>query len=353
MTTRTAAPGRPAPAPRAPARRPALVAAPAHAALLAVRQQAGNASLARALAARRLAHATLQRERCPDGTAWYSGRRAAVAGSIAGTTGMPLSPDTAHVLACAFCRAFVRSWTGGEDAGARHERYTRLFERWVHTFHSRSPGTARRQLYTEEAYWLPADPVAFARRTGLGNRNAHVIDQAFAARLAPLPELAPAGWLPSVAVPARRRSLPSELIRRSALYAALALRPAGCPLKGRMRVLDVTTNEMIGGGTRHTVADAKFAYPFGGHDRWGPGQAQDQLTIHGVLSGGAAARAVPLLTWNACCCEDGLLEAAINRQRRLELQRTGAKRPSPYRAAAMIDQAYDARLGTAKRLRAN
>jgi hypothetical protein len=94
-----------------------------------------------------------------------------------------------------------------------------------------------------------------------------------------------------------------------------------------MRVLDLAADETpAGGATTHTVADAKFSYVGGGHDDWGPGQAADQLTIHGMLAGGPIAAAIPRLTWHSCLCDGFMLKAEIEDRRRQRVLKSRGKR---------------------------
>jgi hypothetical protein len=289
-----------------------------------------------------------QRAPCGDDRQeWYAGNRSAVARALAGDTGMDIAPDLAHVICCAFCEAMSRTWAegGGTGGGAGFVRYTALFERLAHEYHAQTGlyGGGARNVYTEEAYWLPTNPAAFAAATGLALVNAHRIDQAFwnavqgvmnapfnTAGAGVYPAGLPAGDQgdfdrsrgtpqPMGAAPANpwRRSYSSRTILRSGFYKTLRWMN-GVPgpgtgtawdvlhdaLAGHMRILDFAGDRTpgAGGAPRHTVVDAKFSYPGGGHDDWGPGQAADQQTIYQAISGGGPAAEVPRVTWDACGC---------------------------------------------------
>ena len=285
-----------------------------------------------------------------DDIEWYAGTRGQITNNLRRQSGpagaqMDIAPDLAHIICCAFCESMIRSWVeGGNGAFGNYLRYTQLFEPLVHQYDAQTPihGGGTRNVYTEEAHWIPTTPALFAALTGLPLQNAYVMDQAFMnavqAALAPAFNAAAAGVYPAglpaaqqgefdtyrnlpaaimFAVPAggTRRSYTSNFIRNRGTYTTLrwlSMAPGGGggtawdalkALDGRMRVLDFAGDRTLpGGAARHTVADAKFSYLQGGFDNWGAGQAGDQQTIYQQLSGGAPGNSVPILTWDACQC---------------------------------------------------
>jgi hypothetical protein len=314
---------------------------------------------------------------------WYTGARGAAAGRLAaGTGGMDIAPDLAHILCCSFCRAMIQTRVyGGERVGAGGlARYTALFENLVHRYHAQTAvvGGGNRSVHTEEAYWIPANPANFAALTGLAPANAHLIDQAFwnavdGALNGPFnvaaPGVYPAGLpvgeqagfdahrnlsAPVAVAPAgaMRRSYATAAIRGSGMYDTLrwvSLAAGGGggtawdtvrDLAGRMRVLDFAGERVPpgGGAARHTVADAKFSYAGGRFDDWGPGQAADQQTIYQEVSGGGPATSVPVVTWDRCGCnqlqaeqmayekQSADITASLGKRKEADRKETAAKR---------------------------
>jgi len=304
----------------------------------------------------------IQRAPCGnDRREWYTGTRGNAAGRLAGGTGMDISNDLAHIVCCAFCHASIASVVrGGDDAGGGFARYTALFEPLVHRYHAQTnvPAGEARNVYTEEAYWVPANAAPFTAAAGWGGgADAHVIDQAFVAAVQPVLAAAfntplgtypagmpvaqqagfdvyrntiPGGAPAAVPVGGPRRSYPGAAIRHQPAYAALrwlSLAPAGGAatawgnlkrLSGRMRILDFAgdrTAAGVGAAPQHTVADAKFFYTGGGHDDWGPGQAADQQAIYQEISGGGPGNAVPRVTWDVCACSELLADQLIFEKR--------------------------------------
>lgn len=313
-------------------------------------------------------NAPVQRAQCGnDPYEWYLGTRADVAQKLIGTSGMQITDDLAHILCCAFCKAHIHTWVyGGLDWGGRMLRYTPGFERLVHHFNgpAQTPTAGgARNVFTEEAYWLPESPASFSAATNLAQADAYRVDQNFwTAVFAVLNPVFTAGaayptGLPIAkwqkfdalrnkvadmnAVPNHpwRRSYATEQIRRSGLYRALKLVSKTDPtnqgtewadlyrLKGTLRVLDFAGDETAAGGAQHhTVVDAKFAYPNGQFDNWAPGQAGNQLSIYREISGNGPAGFIPLVTFDSCCCNKGLYEKLLQEKQEIDLYLTKGKR---------------------------
>lgn len=321
-------------------------------------------------AAEGAAEPAVQRAACGnDGTEWYTGNRGGAAARLAGGTGgMDIATDLAHILCCAFCEAMIRTWVGGGmQVGMANLRYTALFEHLVHQYQAQTAvvGGGTRNVYTEEAYWIPANAANFAALTGLAAANAYRLDQAlwnavFAVLNPPFNAAGGAvypGGLPvaqqgnfdahrgqpaaMAAAPAnpRRRSYATQTIIGSGLYQVLrwiSSAPGGGggtawdtlrDLAGNMRILDFAGERTpAGAATRHTVADAKFSYIAGHHDSWGPGQAADQQTIYQQISGGGPAASVPVVTWDRCGCNQILAQQLAFEKEQADLEAASGKR---------------------------
>jgi hypothetical protein len=302
--------------------------------------------------------AVVQRAQCDRGagpTEWYTRTGAQVRANMQHHHGMDISSDIAHVLCCAFCEAFLRSWAqGGAAVGlAGHfRRFTALFEHYVHQYDAHYVPGAGRQIYTEEAYWVPANGAVCGGAIGLAPANAYLMDAAFVVAVRAFVNATIGGVLggagyptgmpvilqvvfnnmrgalhaeviaapPAIAAGGVRRSYPSALIRLSRLYNLLRLVNAYPPtaagtqwdtlraVLGRMRVLDFAAVSAAG---NPAVADAKFSY-MGGRppDDWGPGQAADQATIYSTMPNAVAAT-IPVVTFQVCGCNQVLLKQMI------------------------------------------
>ncbi|HSS76035.1 MAG TPA: DUF4157 domain-containing protein [Thermoanaerobaculia bacterium] len=317
--------------------------------------------------------AVVQRAQCNRGdgqTEWYTRTGAQVRANMLLHHGMDISSDIAHVLCCAFCEAFLRSWAqGGAAVGlaGRFRRFTALFEHYVHQYDAHYVPGAGRQIYTEEAYWVPANGIACGGALGLAAADAYLLDAAFVGAVRVFVNATIGGVLggvgyptgmpvllqlafdnlrapllaevnaapPAIAAGGLRRSYPSAPIRLSRLYNLLRLVSAYAPtalgtqwdvlraIRGRMRVLDFAAVSAAG---NPAVADAKFSY-MGGRppDDWGPGQAADQATIYSTMPNAVAAT-IPVVTFQVCGCNQGLLKQMIFDAWKLQQAKNKGKR---------------------------
>jgi len=321
-------------------------------------------------------NAIVQRAGCNRGNGqveWYTRTGAQVRASIQHHHQQNVSSDIAHVLCCAFCEAFIRSWSeGGGAVGAagRFPRFTALFEHYVHQYHANYAPGAGRQVYTEEAYWVPVNAALCGAAIGLAAANAYLIDAVFVGAVRafinatigvvlggagyptgmPMPLalqatfdhmrgalLAEIGAAPpAIAAGGQRRSYASATIRLSRVYNLLRLIGAHAPtaagtewedlraLRGRMRVLDFAA---IDAGGNPAVADAKFSYQGGRPpDDWGPGQAADQAAIYSTMAGAVGAATIPVITFDVCGCNLPLMLQMMFNVKKDRLEKNRGKR---------------------------
>ena len=291
----------------------------------------------------------LQLRRCADGNEYSTQQPSRLRNSLRAATGMEVTAEEAHILCCSFCKAQISSITNSgpaDPASSTRTRYTNLFDRFVPLEVTAGNLPATTSLYLEESYFIDsvgggASLATTAHLTTLQGLLNGTLGGVPAPADMPAPAAAEYGAIPNplpapagIPIPAGSRSNSRFMYLASPIYELARLLdryPSTAPglggpwdtaraaAGGRLRASDVSIDRgaayAAAGGDQSSILDAKFSYPRGRYDNWGPGQQADLLTAYAaaVPSTGAAI-GVPIIDKDTCACDLRLMESQ-NRKR--------------------------------------